>query len=223
MEYVLQAKKHNRFLKISIDPGSEFTKRYKKELQKYLREADYIFLSPSEKENLSGRRMNDNDQNDASLMDYLGRRPIVLVFKYKDRHVLMDCSKGIPFTYNHRILPTIKIVNDTGAGDFFAGAFIGALLSERLIAHQPAPIEIGNIVSKARMTYNDVNDALEEADKELKVYFERKYRRGILNKMQKAMLIFDKTEKKAVGIAFSLITGIITGIISTLIIQYILA
>lgn len=218
MDFVLQAKKKNRFLKLSIDPGNEFTKCYKLELQRYLQAADYVFLSPSEKENLSGRRIIEDNDINTTLMEYFGNKPIVLVFKYKNRHVLLDCSRGTPYTYSHRVLPSVKLNNDTGAGDYFAGGFIGAILSDRLIAHQPAPIEIGNIVSKARMCVNDIHEANDIAQRDLECYFEKKYKNGAINRIQKARLFFDRTE----NIIISLVLSLFTGIISTLIVEFIL-
>ena len=218
MDFVLQAKKKNRFLKLSIDPGNEFTKHHKQEIRRYLQAADFVFLSPKEKEHLSGRRIiEDNDINTA-LMEYFGYKPIVLVFKYKNQHVLLDCSRGIPYTHSHRVVPSVKINNDTGAGDYFAGGFIGAMLSDRLLAHQPAPIEIGNIVSKARMCVNDIHEAKGIAQHELDTYYKKKYKNGALNRIQKARMFFDRTE----NIIISLILSLVTGIISTLLVEFIL-
>ena len=52
MEYIKKAKKKNRYLQVSVDPGDEYTRRYQDQIQKYLKIADYVFLNKKEYNNL---------------------------------------------------------------------------------------------------------------------------------------------------------------------------
>lgn len=203
MEHVLQAKEKNRSLKISIDPGSEFTKVHKEKIRKYLQAADYLFLNPSEKEylgapqcredetpevmqlmkknspcdlpinkyeNPTDRQFRDENETLQNIRNYLGYHPVTLVFKYKDRHVLADAVKGTPCTYDHPVIPPAELVNDTGAGDFFAGGFIGGLLSDTFPDDPSSAIETGNILSTSRIVTDSIHDAISIAVNHLKKY-----------------------------------------------------
>lgn len=76
----------------------------------------------------------------------------------------------------HQELELDAIVNDTGAGDFFAGGFIGGMLSNKFLAHQPMPIDIGSIAAKERLKVDTIDEACNNAmisiDRYMKQVFE---------------------------------------------------
>ena len=182
MKYVIKAKENNRFLRVSIDPGSQYTEEERNQLQSFLKVADYVFLSKDEYENLIiGRDLPENVQyiklaayfNDPENVD-----ANVLVVKHKNRHELIDFINGIPYVHLHKRIGYFQMYNDTGAGDCFAGGFIAGRLSDKLIAQQPAAIELGVMAAKARMTSGDSATVYERIGNEAEQFFKRKYKNG---------------------------------------------
>ena len=112
-------------------------------------------------------------------------------------------------------LTASSIVNDTGAGDFFAGGFIGGMLSAKFLPHQPMPIDLGSIVAKERLKSNSIEDACKKANSEVDKYMKEIYQNEELNIGQ---LIKIKWEKVKNAWIFSIIVSFILGIITTLIV-----
>lgn len=209
MEYVIKAKNKNRFLKISIDPGFQYTKNKKIEIQKYLRIADYVFFNKKEFENLILiEDLPDNDKYVKAatyINDPDNANTKIFVIKRKDRHELIDFINGTPYVYFHKSLPFYKINNDTGAGDCFAGGFIAGLLSDRLISQQPAPISLGVLAAKARMTSATTSSIYENIENESKKFFLKKYKNGELNRRQRIKLFLQSHADFISGFVASLI------------------
>lgn len=156
MQYVIQAKAINPNLKVSIDPGFEYTSLRIDRLQPLLSHADYIFLNNSEKKNLS-RNADNMRQLYANLRDYftaVNPSPDrTLIVKHDDHHELLrfENNKTLIRTVRHKKLYHYELNNDTGAGDSFAGGFISGMLFDRLNSDISGPIQMGVIAAKGRM------------------------------------------------------------------------
>lgn len=209
LKYAIKAKSKNRFLRISIDPGDKYTKKKRNELQKYIKDVDYVFLNNKEYHNLIiNEDLPDNDKY-TKLSTYFNNPYNVntkaFVIKRKNKHILIDFVNRTPYVYYHKSLPFYKINNDTGAGDCFAGGFIAGLLSDKLISQQPAPISLGVLAAKARMTSITNSAIYENIEKESKDFFLRKYKIGEINRRQRIKLFFQSHVDFAIGFITSLI------------------
>lgn len=213
MRYVIKAKEKNRFLKISMDLGYQYTKDKSMELKKYLKYADYVFLNQSEYNNLIKNTDLPDDDKYIKLSTYFEKvkniNTKIFIIKHKSHHELIDMRNGVPYIYYHRTLPFYKIYNDTGAGDCFAGGFIAALLSDKLIAQQPASVSLGVLAAKTRMGTIENSFVYDEIENKSKKFMLKKYVNGKNNKYQR-MCLFMKSH-----------TDFIVGFITSFIITYI--
>lgn len=209
MEYVIEAKEKNPLLKISLDPGDQYTKYKKVELQKYLKEVDYVFLNKKEYNNLILNEDLPENEKHIKISTYFNDPEDVytkvFVIKSKSQHELIDFVNGTSYVYYHRSLPFYKINNDTGAGDCFAGGFIAGLLSNKLISQQPAPISLGVLAAKARMSAMTNSSVYENIEQVSKKFFMKKYKNGEMNRRQRAKLFFQSHAEFAIGFITSLI------------------
>lgn len=220
-EYIISrvgnAKKINPNIRVSIDPGYEYTKKYRLNLTDAFTIADFVFLNNNEVSNLIG-----ND--DLSLKDkynhlatiFNKKNPSntqVIIIKGKAKHILINFINGKPFsrTFWHKKLSVVNIHNDTGSGDAFAGGFIAGMLSNNLLTHQPAPIMLGAVVAASRMKAK--GDPYILIRLETEKFLISKQNNEQQNFKQKLKLLFEDK----LPIIISLIIGIITGIISTFI------
>ncbi|MEM1003541.1 MAG: carbohydrate kinase family protein, partial [Bacteroidota bacterium] len=157
MASVLIAKKMNPLIKLSIDPGYEYTKYHRKMLTKYLPYMDYVFLNDNEFNHLAGGKEFNRKKKIDSLGKTVGQstnnKTIAFIQKGKRKNMVLNFVNGNAYsrTFWHSKLSRISIVNDTGAGDVFAGGVIAGLLSPHLISHQPAPIKLGSILASKRL------------------------------------------------------------------------
>lgn len=213
LSYVFKAKEKNRFLRISIDPGFQYTDEKKFELQPYLKFADYVFLSKREYENLIINKDLSDNQKYIKLAAYFNDpenvNTKVFIVKYKNKHELIDFVNGIPYVHFHKKISYFQIYNDTGAGDCFAGGFIAGLLSDKLIAQQPAAIELGVLASKTRMLSSDNTEVYSSIELQSKSFFLRKYENG-RNSLKNKTIFFIKSHYKSV---LTFIGGAITSFI----------
>lgn len=209
MKYVIKAKEKNRFLKISIDPGDKYTKKKRNELQKYIKEVDYVFLNNKEFHNLIINEDLPNNDKYTKLSTYFNSPYAVktkaFIIKRKSQHILVDFVNRKPYVYYHKSLPFYKINNDTGAGDCFAGGFIAGLLSDKLISQQPAPISLGVLAAKARMTSITNSSVYETIEKDSENFFRKKYKNGEINRRQRIKLFFQSHVDFVIGFITSLI------------------
>ena len=156
MQEVIKAKKQNPSLKVSIDPGFEYTFLRRERLRPLLVHADYIFLNNSEKKNL-GKNAPDMRTLFQNLREYFSLESdspdCTLIVKHEDRHVLIRFVEGKTRvrTIRHKKLYQYELNNDTGAGDSFAGGFISGMLDDRLNADIAGPIQMGVLAAKGRM------------------------------------------------------------------------
>ncbi len=156
MQDVIRARQLNPQLKVSMDPGFEYTSRRRDRLQRLICHADYIFLNKSEKRNL-GLNAPTARPLYANLCRYfseiLPSAERTLIVKHDDRHELIRFVDGKCRirTVRHKKLYQYQLNNDTGAGDSFAGGFISGMLDERLNGDIAGPIQLGVLAAKGRM------------------------------------------------------------------------
>ena len=156
MHYVLEAKRQNPSLRISMDPGFEYTSLRRERLQPLVSQVDYVFLNNSEKKNLglNARSMKDLYGNlCAYFSKYSQDENRTLIVKHDDRHELIRFREGrcVIQTVRHKKLYRYELNNDTGAGDSFAGGFIAGMLFDRMQGDIPCSIQMGVTAAKGRM------------------------------------------------------------------------
>ncbi len=156
MRYVIQAKTLNPMLKISMDPGFEYTSLRRERLMPLVSNTDYIFLNKSEKRNLglNERSTRPLYRNLREYFTAINPSPDrTLIIKHDDRHELLRFldNKCHIRTIRHQKLYQYQLNNDTGAGDSFAGGFISGMLDERINNDIAGPIQLGVLAAKGRM------------------------------------------------------------------------
>ncbi len=157
VEHLKAAKQMNPLLQISFDPGYLYTREYKPQLREMIDLTDFLFLSQSEFDNLTEKSAHPG-WKDRELIEelyrYSGENPKrVIVIKDKANNVLYRYrNKRVKrLKFRHEQLSDSRILNDTGAGDAFAGGFICGNISERMQLHHPVPMELGARAAIARM------------------------------------------------------------------------
>lgn len=161
---VIKAKRMNPELKISLDPGFEFTSKWQDRLRPLVRHVDYLFLNKAEKNNLGGKEEGARElyQNlcDFFVDDEHPTSAITLIVKYDDRHEIINFEdrKAKIQTVRHKKLFNYQLNNDTGAGDSLAGGFISGMLDERINGKIEGAIQVGVVAAKGRMTSFDYED-----------------------------------------------------------------
>lgn len=181
INYIREAKRNNPFLKISADLGDEYTSEKRLRLidERVFEVFDFIFLSNKEKENLMvnpfGEKKRIRDNFDLLFQANKLNEQQILVIKHENRYELYKKMNGRirVKTFGQQELEATAIVNDTGAGDFFAGGFIGGMLSDKFLAHQPMPIDIGSIVAKERLKTNTIDEACNNASRRINDYMKQ--------------------------------------------------
>lgn len=222
INYIKEAKLLNPFLRISCDLGSEYTgvKRHELISKGIFDVFDFIFLNNDEKNNLivnpsTSKRKQNNNLKKLFQQNNL-RNQQILVTKYENRYELynmVDDHIQIKKFWQQRLSKN-DIVNDTGAGDFFAGGFIAGILSNKLLSHQPAPIEVGSIVAKERLKANLVDTACANITPRVNKYIKELFKDDELNIGQYIRIKWDKVKNAWIfSVIVSFIIGIITGII----------
>ena len=212
-EYVKSAKNLNPNLKVSIDPGHDYTKHHLKTVKKIMSIADFAFLSKSEWSNLS---YNMGLSTKAKILDLgeeliaCGAQPQIVIVKGKRTSVLMSLIERRPYirTYHHKVLNFTKILNDTGAGDAFAGGFIVGLLSPFMLSHQPATIYLATIAANERLKSLDWPTSLRD---KAQWFYSKNMKNEKLNRSKwlKIHLLNNPFVNIVVGIAIGLVTSAI--------------
>ena len=174
MQSVIQAKHLNPAMKVSMDPGFEYTSLRRERLQPLI---DYVFLNKSEKKNL-GFNARSARPLYANLCEYfsaINPDPIrTLIVKHDDRHELIHFKDGVCQirTVRHKKLYQYQLNNDTGAGDSFAGGFISGMLDDRLNSDIAEPIQLGVRAAKGRMRSFDYENPYLNIQKLTDAFFE---------------------------------------------------
>ena len=177
MQSVIQAKHLNAAMKVSMDPGFEYTSLRRERLQPLIAYADYVFLNKSEKKNL-GFNARSARPLYANLCEYfsaINPDPTrTLIVKHDDRHELIHFKDGVCQirTVRHKKLYQYQLNNDTGAGDSFAGGFISGMLDDRLNSDIAEPIQLGVLAAKGRMRSFDYENPYLNIQKLTDAFFE---------------------------------------------------
>lgn len=220
MSYVIRAKEKNRFLRISIDPGFQYTNEKRQELKPYLKVADYVFLSKREYENLVVNEDFPKNEKYIKLASYFNDlqnvNTKVFIIKHQKSHELINFINGIPYVHYHKEISPFRIYNDTGAGDCFAGGFIAGLLSNRLIAQQPAAIELGVLASEVRMTTPDNAKVFSNIEDESDAFFLKKCRNGRDSIRRRAIFFFKSHYEAALSFLLGALTSFIISAICSI-------
>lgn len=158
IDEIEKAKQKNPWLKVSLDPGYEYTKKYRLQLKKAFMLADYVFLNENEVDNLTGNSMlSRKDKFNVLAMLFnekaSSNNKNIVIIKGKKHQQVVNFIDGTPYTrtFWHRVLKPYQIRNDTGAGDAFAGGLIAGILSNDLLTQQAASIRLGAIAATSRM------------------------------------------------------------------------
>ena len=177
MQYVSRAKELNPNLKVSMDPGFEYTSKWRSRLQPLLRCVDYVFLNKSEKKNLglNEARVRPLYKNICEYCSEYGENPNqTLIVKYDDRHELLSFKDGksVIRTVRHKKLYQYQMNNDTGAGDSFAGGFIAGMLNEKMGGDVAKAIQLGVLSARGKMLSFDYENPYLNIQKMTDKYFE---------------------------------------------------
>lgn len=216
-DLVNEAKKVNPQLKVSIDPGYDYTKNHWKTLKTILPIVDYVFLSRSEFYNLS---LNNGLGKRAKVIA-LGKelincnaQPQIIIIKGKNCNILLSLINNTPFirTYHHKKMAFTRILNDTGAGDAFAGGFIAGMLSPQMLSHQPAPIQLAAIIANERLKSIEWPSNLREVANS---FFCKNMKNERLNRRQKFKINLEILKNPTVDFILGIATGLITSAIWT--------
>ncbi len=180
MQYVGEAKSINPNMKVSMDPGFEYTSVRRDRLQKMACFVDYIFLNKSEKKNLglNERSARPLYKNICEFCSAIKQNPEqTLVIKYDDRHELLRFEDGHAKirSVRHKKLHQYQMNNDTGAGDSFAGGFIAGMLDERIGGDIAEAIQLGVLAARGRMLSFDYENPYRNIQKYTDAHFEKKY------------------------------------------------
>lgn len=221
VQKIKEAKKINPLLKISIDPGYEYTKKYKLELRDVFSIADYVFLNNNELENLIGdtslTKKNKYNVLSSIFNNYKLSNTQVIIIKSESKHTLASFQEGnlsVSTFWNNKLIKR-KIQNDTGAGDAFAGGFITSMLSTRLLIHQPTPIKIGAIAALARLKSRE--EPFGVISNDVKKYMNTIEKDETYNIKHLLSILFHKIKSQL----SSFFIGIVTGVIGSLIVLWI--
>ena len=176
MRYVIQAKMLNPALRVSMDPGFEYTSRRRERLQSLVSNSDYIFLNKAEKRNLglNAERMRPLYRNLCEYFTEINPSPErTLIVKHDDRHELLRFheNKCRIRTIRHQKLYQYQLNNDTGAGDSFAGGFISGMLDDRINSDIAGPIQLGVLAAKGRMRSFDHENPYQNIQKLTDAFF----------------------------------------------------
>lgn len=218
---IREVKLLNPLIKFSVDPGYEYTKVHKKELREVFSIADYVFLNSNEVTNLVGdaNLSESTKYNELSAIfnNYGMSNSQVIIIKKPAKHTIASFENGqlLVSNYWHKKLLKRKIINDTGAGDAFAGGFIASMLSSRLVARQPFPIRLGAIAAASRLKC--YSNPFTTISNETNAYINKIHKRERNNIEQKVFLTIEDLKKQIP----SFIMGIITGIIASLFVWWI--
>lgn len=180
MGYVHEARLINPKLTVSLDPGFEYTSKWRERIHPLLEDVDVVFLSRSEKRNLGGgeERLRPLYKN---LCEYFqnGKESAhqTLIVKYDDRHEILrfEHGKSVIRSVRHRKMHQYQMNNDTGAGDSFAGGFIAGMLDERLNSDLAGPIALGVLAARGRMLSFDYENPYLNIQKRTDKFFEEKF------------------------------------------------
>lgn len=203
---IMQAKMINKQLRVSIDPGYEYTKLRWMKLKQVLGVADFVFLSEVEYNNVC-QNLHINEHNK---IDRIGKElrqgnshAQVIIVKNQSKTMLISLvgDQNYKRIYHHKKLSSFNIMNDTGAGDVFAGGFIAGMLAPTMLSYQPAPINLGATAARAKLKAEKWPEHLKDISYD---FYEKNMKNESRNTKQKAKLFLKNP-------AISMLLGAIVG------------
>lgn len=210
VQKVKMAKRINPLLKVSVDPGFEYTQKYKRELRDIFSIADYVFLNNNEVDNLIGNNgllKKNRFQELSSVFNSFESHTQIIILKSQNKHTLLNFreEKWTASIFLHKKIKKNKIRNDTGAGDSFAGGYIASMLSAPLLIHHSLPIRMGAIAAMARMkSYEDPFSTIADDTKQY-IYNLQKSEKDYLR--QSILLFFERLDKQSPMLFGGIILG----------------
>jgi len=224
IEKLKEAKTINPLLKISIDPGYEYTKSHSHTLKEIFSVADFIFLNENEFNNIAGSNEFDFKTKVDILKNIVAKAntkdTLVFIQKGISKNMLLNFINGRPFSRSfwHPKLSHMRIYNDTGAGDVFAGGVIAGVLSPHLLTHQPASIKLGAILAAIRLKSKNF------PEKELSIaynhFIENNLKNESTNYNSRTKAFWEKWGKYLTGFFIGLLTSSIVSLFFYLLKSY---
>lgn len=156
---ILQDLEARDSLQVSVDPGSVWVKKATgpnagKEILRLLSLANYVFLNEREFNRL-GTPGTDDEAASEHIMKRIGKEHTAVVLK---RHAMISVINYDPFEKRPEItsfeterIPAEEVVDDTGAGDVFAGGYIAGRLLEHLSLHPERGVRLGHDMVQAKV------------------------------------------------------------------------
>lgn len=209
VERIKKAKEVNPHLRVSIDPGYEYTYRHvshsgntpelennRLSLDNAFNVADYLFMNTAELSNLSGGDELEIKREADTLGSLSSSDELqAVIIKEQNRHVLMNFVDGVPYyreiggniitEYWHKKLRRFDIKNDTGTGDAFAGGVIAGILSPTTLSYNQVPVDIGSsLAASVLQSYDFPSNSMNNVARET------------ITKRQEEAAPSDKWEKK---------------------------
>lgn len=126
-----EAKQENPWLKISFDPGYEWTENLTNSVEEILRISDFVFLNNREFQILGKHRPGKQDVIMArEIYSLCDDNSVLIVLKRYDSIKLLYKVHGriMERHFANRVLPEDVIEDATGAGDIFAAGFLCGML-----------------------------------------------------------------------------------------------
>ncbi len=212
MQYIGLAKENNRHLIVSMDPGYKYTKSEWEKLENILCFVDFLFLSKIEFSNVCkniGFKESEKIAHVANQLKQNNSMAQILIIKEQSKTLLISLVNDTPFvrTYHHERLPSFKIMNDTGAGDVFAGGFIVGMLTPEMLSYQPAPIKLASTAAKYRLKSERWPENLRSVTYD---FFEKNMKNEQRNIKQKLKIGIQLLKNPVIEIVIGFLLGLFT-------------
>jgi sugar/nucleoside kinase (ribokinase family) len=181
---IKDARKANRSLVISCDPGYAWIRNLNTSVEGILRLSDIIFLNEMEFNLLSGEKqeMSDLEKTESIFLKYGQPDTKLIVKKETDIKIYSRQDKAAPAiaerTFRIDVISREQISDATGAGDVFAAGFLTALLLKGMDIQYAVELGIKLMRAKLSVKPEDLNKELALAFKESS----RNFRRTLLTK-----------------------------------------
>jgi sugar/nucleoside kinase (ribokinase family) len=212
VDRVARAKKINRSLKFSIDPGDAYTRHHHSVLKEAFDIADIVFVSEREYQNLVASAKT-RDARSQSIESLLATSAELLIVKSKAHHTAMNLWRGElrSRTFWHPRLAGIRVRNDTGAGDVFAGGVLAGLLSPALLTYQPAPIRLGALLASERL--KSVDFPARQFAQAANGHLAARQRKERLNYLQRILVFGEKWGALGLGFIIGVAASVVAGVV----------
>jgi sugar/nucleoside kinase (ribokinase family) len=212
VDCVAEAKKINHSLKFSIDPGDAYTRHHHSLLKEAFEIADLVFVSESEYRNLVANAKT-RDARSQCIESLLATNAQLLIVKSKTHHTAMNLWREElrSRTFWHPRLAALRVRNDTGAGDVFAGGVLAGLLSPALLTYQPAPIGLGARLASERL--KSVDFPARQFAQAANGYLATRQRKERMNHLQRILVFGEKWGALGLGFVIGVAASVVAGIV----------